>query len=240
MNLDDKTDLNIGMDNEDQMSLPFSLSEETLRDHLQKAAGKKVSLVLTDNSTSLISVRTKIGVLHVRLHRMFLHADFGLLDELAEFVRGRKSKTPLIRAFIERHRGMLRKGEPRRPRLRSAGKYHDLHMLATSVNGEYFGANIKAAVTWGTGQRRRAVKRRTLGSYSSHTNTIRINPVLDKRSVPPYFIEFIIYHEMLHADLGVENGMNRRSVHSREFRRREKMFKRYAEALAWEKDAHLN
>jgi predicted metal-dependent hydrolase len=80
------------------------------------------------------------------------------------------------------------------------------------------------------------VRRRTLGSYSSHTNIIRINPVLDKRSVPPYFIEFIIYHEMLHADLGVETGENRRSVHTREFRRREKMFKKYAEALAWEKD----
>ena len=223
-----------------QLTLPFGLSEETLKDHLQKAAGKKVSLRITDNSTSMISVKIRDGVLHVRLHRMFLHADAGLLDELAEFVRGRRSKTPLIRAFIERHRGMLRKGGTRPPRINQQGRYHDLASLAESVNGEYFGGSINASSTWGIRRRGRGVRRRTLGSYSSHTNTIRINPVLDKRSVPPYFIEFIIYHEMLHADLGVENGTNRRSVHTREFRRREKMFKRYAEAFAWEKDMNFS
>ena len=171
---------------------------------------------------------------------MFLHADGGLLGELAEFVRGRKPKTPLIRAFIERNRDMLRKGEPRPPRINQRGRYHDLASLSESVNREYFSGGINASSTWGIRRRGRAVRRRTLGSYSSHTNTIRINPVLDKRSVPSYFIEFIVYHEMLHADLGVGTGTNRRSVHTREFRRREKMFKKYAEALAWEKDTHLN
>jgi predicted metal-dependent hydrolase len=224
------------MENEDQLTLPFGLSEEMLKDHLQKAAGKKVSLRINDNSTSMISARARDGVLHVRLHRMFLHADNGLLDELSHFVRGRKVKTPLIRAFIERHRGMLRKCEPRQPRINQQGRYHDLASLSESVNREYFGGSINASSTWGIRRRGRAVRRRTLGSYSSHTNTIRINPELDKRSVPPYFIEFIIYHEMLHADMGVGTGTKRRAVHPREFRRREKMFKRYAEALAWEKD----
>ncbi len=219
-----------------QLSLPFGLSEETLRLHIQRTVGKKVSIALTDNSTSMISARSKEGVLHVRLHRMFLNADEGLLDELAHFVYGRKSRTPLIRAFIERHRGMLRKQRPRVRRLNQQGKYHDLASISESVNREYFGGSIDAPCTWGA-RRRGAVSRRTLGSYSSHTNTIRVNPVLDKKKVPGYFIEFIVYHEMLHADIGVENGAGRRSVHSREFRRREKMFRGYAEAMAWEKGA---
>ncbi len=218
-----------------QLTLPFGFSEETLKDHLQKAAGKKVFLRITDNSTSMISAGTRGGVLHVRLHRMFLHADGGLLGELAEFIGGRRPKTPIIRAFIERHRDMLRKGEPRPPRINQQGRYHDLASLSESVNREYYSGCINASSTWGIRRRGRAVRRRTLGSYSSHTNTIRINPVLDKKSVPSYFIEFIIYHEMLHADLGVETGKKRRSVHTREFRRREKMFKRYADAIAWEK-----
>jgi len=223
-----------------QLTLPFGLSEETLRDHLQKAAGKKVSLRITDNSTSMISSRTRDGVLHVRLHHMFLSSDGGIIDELAAFVRGKKSKTPLVREFIMRQSGLLKKRVPRPAQVCTQGKYHDLLALAGFVNREYFGGGITAPVTWGTARRGGSVRRRTLGSYSSHTNTIRINPVLDKKKVPPYFIEFIIYHEMLHADMGVEKRLGRRRVHTPEFRRREKMFKRYAEALAWEKDARLD
>jgi hypothetical protein len=40
---------------------------------------------------------------------------------------------------------------------------------------------------------------------------------------------------MLHADMDVETKNGRRSVHSREFRRREKLFKDYERATAWEK-----
>ncbi len=113
-------------------------------------------------------------------------------------------------------------------------------MLAASVNGEYFDGDIDAAVTWGMARRGRAVRRRTLGSYSSHTNTIRINPLLDKKGVPSYFVKFIIYHEMLHADIGVGTKSGRRQVHTPEFRRREKLFENYAEALAWEKGRNFN
>lgn len=224
------------MEKRAQLTLPFGLSEEALRDHLEEAAGKKVSLALTENSNSMISVRTKHGVLHARLHRMFLQSDSGLIDEIGAFIGGRKSKTPLIRAFIECHRGLLRKSKPKQPRINQQGRHHDLASIAESVNREYFGGSIDAPVTWGTGRRGRAVRRRTLGSYSGHTNTIRVNPVLDKKLVPSYFIEFIVYHEMLHADMGVESGSGRRSVHSREFRRREKMFKKYLLAQKWEKE----
>jgi hypothetical protein len=227
------------INNEAQLVLPFSLSEEALKDRLQKAAGKKVSLTLTDNSTSMISARAKDGVLHVRLHRMFLQSDAVLLDEIAAFMRGKKSKTPLIMNFIKRNSCFVKKGKQRKYSLKQLGTYHDLRILAASVNEEYFGGRITAPVTWGTGRLGRAVRRRTLGSYSGHTNTIRINPILDKKRVPSYFIEFIIYHEMLHADMGIESGKERRSVHPREFRRRERLFEKYAEALDWEKSTNF-
>ncbi len=223
----------------DQLVLPFSLSEEYLRDRLQKAIGRKVSLVVTDNSTSMISARKKGDVLHVRLHRMFLQSDALLLDEISAFIRGKKSKTPLIRNFIKQNSGFVKKGKQKKSSLKQLGKYHDLRILAASVNEEYFGGRITAPVTWGTGRLGRAVRRRTLGSYSGHSNTVRINPILDKKRVPSYFIEFIIYHEMLHADMGVEGGKGRRTVHSREFRRRERLFKEYAAALDWEKSTNF-
>jgi hypothetical protein len=64
---------------------------------------------------------------------------------------------------------------------------------------------------------------------------IKINPILDSDRVPRYFLEFVIYHEMLHADIGIEDGSGRRELHSREFRKREKLFRHYEKASAWEK-----
>jgi len=40
---------------------------------------------------------------------------------------------------------------------------------------------------------------------------------------------------MLHADMGIAMRGKRRSVHPREFRRREKLFQEYEKAMAWEK-----
>ena len=79
------------------------------------------------------------------------------------------------------------------------------------------------------------VRKRTLGSYSERSHTIRINPVLDKRTVPCYVVAYVVYHEMLHAAMGISRHGGRRIVHSREFRRKEKLFKEYEKAMAWER-----
>ncbi len=94
---------------------------------------------------------------------------------------------------------------------------------------------INAAITWGAKSPRWAVRKRTLGSYSERSNTIRINPVLDRKTVPRYYVAFVVYHEMLHAAIGLLLQGKRRSVHSREFRKRERLFKDYERAVAWER-----
>ncbi|MDA8432688.1 MAG: hypothetical protein M0Z60_06975 [Nitrospiraceae bacterium] len=180
-------------------------------------------------------MRQEEDVLVVRLHRMFLQADDALIAEIGLFIRKRRGRTPLIREFIRSRSGLIRKAALRRPAVNPRGAHHDLSALARSVNEEYFGGRITAAITWGTTRRGRAVRRRTLGSYSIHSDTIRITPVLDRKAVPAYFIRFIIYHEMLHADMGCEEKGGRRSIHSAEFRKREKIFREYAQALNWEK-----
>jgi hypothetical protein len=65
---------------------------------------------------------------------------------------------------------------------------------------------------------------------------VRIHPRLDAADVPRFFVEFIVYHEMLHAARGQEGERNgRRVVHSKEFRAAERNFAQYKEAIEWEK-----
>jgi predicted metal-dependent hydrolase len=94
---------------------------------------------------------------------------------------------------------------------------------------------VSCAITWGTKNPRYAARKRTLGSFSKDKNTIRINPALDRRRVPGYFVEFVVFHEMLHAFLGISEKNGRRLVHSKEFKQRERVFRHYDRAMAWEK-----
>jgi len=119
--------------------------------------------------------------------------------------------------------------------INTQGECFDLSRIFNSLNEEYFGGNISASITWGRPFHKRTARKRTLGSYSHHGNLIRISPLLDRKHVPQYFLEYIVYHEMLYADIGVGVSQGRRTMHSKEFRDREKLFDHYSRALQWEK-----
>ncbi len=219
----------------EQLSLPFGRERETLENLLRKMTGKDVNLVLTDNGTVMISVRGKGAKLYVRVQRMFLEATDEIIGELARFIKKGGGMTPMLRQFIKESCARIEKRPPR-TRLSTSGVYHDLLANFGSLNKEYFCGRIRAGITWGTKRAGGAARRRTLGSYSPVSNIIRINPMLDKKRVPSFFVKFIVYHEMLHADMGVEKKNGRRAVHTGEFRRRERLFREYESAMAWEKN----
>jgi predicted metal-dependent hydrolase len=208
--------------------------ENHLKQYLEERLGRPVSLVLTENSTSMLSARMHDGVLRVRLHRMFLNADSRVMYEVVSYLKNRRGAMPHFRGFIRDNREQLGTKPPKKVLVRTAGKFHDLCGLYDEINREYFGGIVNAAITWGTRSPRYAVRKRTVGSYSERSNTIRINPVLDRKTVPRYYVALIVYHEMLHAALGISIRGKRRCVHSGEFRKREKLFKDYEKAMAWE------
>ncbi len=183
----------------------------------------------------MLSVRKKGPVFFVRLHRMFLCTDEGTLKEIASFIRHGRGSMPGFRAFVNQMSSVIRRKLPRSFPVRTQGNYHDLRSIFERLNREYFAGKLISVITWGTVSRGRVVRKRTLGSYSISTDTIRINPVLDKKTVPGYYIEFVVYHEMLHSAIGIQKKNGRRAVHTRDFREREQLFKEYEKAMQWEK-----
>jgi len=67
-----------------QLNLPFAYDEYSLKEHLGELTGVPVSLVITDNATSMLSVRKKAEGMELRLHRMFLHAGPDIFLEVAQ------------------------------------------------------------------------------------------------------------------------------------------------------------
>lgn len=212
----------------------FKYDEEKLRSFFEKAAGIHVKLTVTDNLTRVLSVRARDKAVFIRLHRVFLEAPAGVISEIADFIARRRASTPLVNGYLRRNSSFFKRRVPE-GKLNPRGVHYDLKEIFESVNKEYFDGAVAASITWGRGGRRRCARRRTLGSYSFLTGTIRINPALDSPAVPAYFIAFIVYHEMLHASMGVADGPGRRTVHSKEFRRRERLFKDFELADSWER-----
>jgi hypothetical protein len=123
------------------------------------------------------------------------------------------------------------------------GEQHDLQELYDGLNQRYFDGTIDARITWGQRAAADAPKRRRgsmkMGSYSVEDRLIRIHPSLDRPFVPRMFVEWIVYHEMLHQkhDIPVRGG--RRQFHTPEFLAEEALFAEHEAARLWERQ-HLD
>jgi hypothetical protein len=224
--------------------LPIVFDEAPLWDRasleaaLRREAEEPIHVTLTDNRSVLLSVCRRRGGALLRLHRMFLHAPLDVLRAVARGVRRRHSKSEAsVRRFMNENLFRVRRVPRELPALVARGEAYDLSEVFARLNARFFGGSLLVPVTWGRGGGRARPGGLTFGSYDPVLRLIRIHPVLDRREVPLFFLESVLYHEMLHHHLGgVPDRAGRTVYHSRAFREAEARFPGHDEALAWEKD----
>jgi hypothetical protein len=205
---------------------------------LAHTVGRPLRLVLTDNRSVLLSFRRVGGVLHLRLHQMFLHAPEGVVAALAKNLkrRGRAAEGE-VRRFMNANLHRVRRSPRTMPPLVTAGQAHDLGTVYGDLNHRFFGGELEVPITWGRGVGRARRGGLTFGSYDPVLGLIRIHPVLDRTEVPRYFLDSVVYHEMLHHHMGgVPDRAGRTVYHTRAFREAEACFPHHQDALVWEKD----
>ncbi len=147
--------------------------------------------------------------------------------------RNRKGKTPKRKACT-----------PRLPMQRlfdfeeSQGRFFNLRAIFDKMNARYFRNRIKDyRIVWGRRRKIRPRETMIFGTIQEQDRMIRIHPLLDRGFVPRWFVEYVVYHEMLHsvvADLYDEQG--RRIVHHDKFFEKERRFHWFRRAKAWEQD----
>jgi hypothetical protein len=120
--------------------------------------------------------------------------------------------------------------------LETGGRYFDLRRLFDKLNERHFNKKLRGyKVIWGRKRRERPREYFIFGTIQEEDRVIRINPWLDQAFVPPWFLEYVLYHEMLHAVVPDEQGADgRRCVHTDEFNRREREYRFYKRARRWE------
>lgn len=118
------------------------------------------------------------------------------------------------------------------------GRFFDLRQIFNKINARYFKNRLKNyRIVWGRKRKKRPLTCVTFGTIQEETRIIRINPRLDAAFVPRWFVEYVVYHEMLHAFVPEENLSNgRRKVHTETFYRKERQFFFYRRARKWESE----
>jgi predicted metal-dependent hydrolase len=122
--------------------------------------------------------------------------------------------------------------------LQHEGKYFDLRTIFDRLNERHFRGRLRGyKVMWGRKRKRRPKEYFIFGTIQEEDRVIRINPLLDQPFVPLWFLQYVLYHEMLHAVVPDEAGANgRRLVHTERFNERERQFPGYRRARRWEEE----
>jgi len=177
----------------------------------------------------------------ISLHRCFAEAPDEALRAVVAMVEGTdEGARRVCERYVEAHDRRASRPPAALPASmrQTRGLWHDLKALAEAVNTRYFGGELDVRVTWGKASRPRR-RRRSIqfASYDPSLDLVRVHPDLDAPDVPTSYLDFLIYHELLHKVLGDRrsSGMKRRQTHHAEFRRRERLHPHYEAAQAWEK-----
>lgn len=205
---------------------------------LAERVGQRIRLVVTDNRSTMLSARPKEGRLEVRLHHMFLTADEDILDAVGDYLsNGNKQATSMIDRFVEENRPRyVAPGQPQ-SELHVQGRHHDLRLIVDDLVQRHFGGEVDVRISWGKRvQPKRRQRSLQLGTYLPEERLIRVHPVLDQPWVPRFFVEAVVFHELLHHDMPavVQNG--RRHYHTAAFRKRERSFECHSAASKWQKE----
>lgn len=223
---------------------PVPVFDSTNRDihalqrELSSVSGRHVLLMLTDNTSTMLTARQQGGVVELRAHRMFLDAPDEVISALGRWLGGKRIKRDLVQEFIDanEHQVAQRARETRAPVIRTSGRHHNLLELRDYLNRTYLNNRSKAPVTWGRKVTRKKVRSVRLGCYDPLRQTITISRRLDRADIPKYMVEYVLFHEMLHEVLGIgERADGRRDIHGKTFKLMEKTYPNYEKARTFER-----
>ncbi|MBN1671001.1 MAG: hypothetical protein JXR37_08215 [Kiritimatiellae bacterium] len=194
---------------------------------LNEQAPRPVLVKTTQNRSTMISVDfSRHAAIYLRLHEQYLHAPTPVLQALRLYLHTRKRAAwqPVARYAAGIRPGPA--GPPPPIRLRAAGRTYNLREIRDAMNQRFFRGRLKCRIGWARAAPQRRRRRRSVryGRYSETDNTIRVHPGLDSPAVPRQFVEYIVFHEMLHAVVPTVRHGSRVFHHPPQFRALERAF----------------
>jgi hypothetical protein len=188
------------------------------------------------------TARFRQDCLLIRVSDLFTDAPQEVIQALASILLAKLYRKPVgvehhstYRAFIltgemQERAQTARSSRGRGPRNTvSKGHWQDLGVNFDRLNAIYFGGSLeRPRLAWSS---RRS--RRILGRYDATHNTIVISLLFDSPRIPDFVLDYVLYHELLHARHPSRAKNCRLVSHTPEFRAEERRFKDYKKATDW-------
>ena len=191
---------------------PYANLAHTMRLR-QETAHVRLSDILRDAPVPVIEAAA--AILLAQMYRRRLPAE--LRDLYRQFALAHSTR---------RHIARVRRKRARRIAHNPRGTVHDLAPMFAALNLEYFDGRLRSPhLGWSA-----RPWRSQYGCFDPSLDQIVMNNRLDRADVPPYAVEFILYHEMLHVKHPLRAAACGLQAHSAEFRAEEKRFKHYGRA----------
>lgn len=180
------------------------------------------------------------GVLRVQISDMLEGAPAPVQEALAVILLGKLyRKQPdskalavyrryLNRADVRRTLHLVKRERGRKLFRDPRGSIYNLGAVFDDLNVQFFGG-LMAAPQLGWSIR---PSRTTLGHYDPSHNAIILSSLLDSVEAPEIAVRYVMYHEMLHLRHPTVHRVNRRCVHTVDFKAEEKLFPGFADAKA--------
>jgi hypothetical protein len=117
------------------------------------------------------------------------------------------------------------------------GRHFNLRDVFDRVNEKYFRNRLRDyTIKWGPRRKKKPMSMIVFGCIQEEDRVIRINPLLDQAFVPWWYVEYVVFHEMLHAFVpDRKDAAGRRVIHHDGFLARERKFRHFRAATNWER-----
>ncbi len=176
------------------------------------------------------------GILAVKAHEGFIGAPPDVLGALARILLSSAQDTDRDRVkayaagedFVE----VVTALEMTTPGVDNLtqGRCFDLEAVFDRVNRTCFDGELDRPrlLTWNA-----RITRVKMGHYDLLRDAVMLSVTLDAPDVPDYVVDYVMYHELLHKQLGNRVVNGRHHTHTPAFREAERAFSRYGEAQAF-------
>lgn len=206
------------------------LHRRRLLGHLNQQLGiGKFTLNIYPFGSRLYGIKPVNGKTEIQLHEAFDYMNDHQCRHFAQYIKGKRWND--LRSLMAEYQEqdprwkelaslfLESKTNPRHENL-TRGRYYDLENVFKTCNDRNFGGKMfrPKVMHWSA-----KINHSTMGSYNVNEDTLMINRGLDRRDVPAYVLDFVMYHELLHKALGIKTSGTRRMAHTSEFRKMEKL-----------------
>lgn len=185
-----------------------------------------------------LTIRLREDHALVRFSDILRKAPLRVLDAAAAILLGQlyrrmapRELRELYRSYqlahtTRRHIARVRRKRARRIAHQPRGSFHDLGPMFATLNHAYFDARLRRPrLAWSA-----RPWRSQFGCFDPALGQIVISARLDREEVPPFAVEYILYHEMLHVKHPLRAAACGLEAHSADFRAEEKRFANYDRA----------